>query len=124
MADPLSADRIWQARADTIEGDFPSGTGKLKRVRARLLVKGISAMAAEADEASYQPTQRMVLLRGNVRAAWPAKKAKLHAESVRWSLEKRTLDAHGKIRIDHGQDMIQGNHLHADTELKQLEVTD
>jgi len=115
-------ERLWEAQAELMEGDFPRGQGRLLKVRCRLLENGKTSITASAAEASYRPEKREILLRGGVNAQWPEKAASLNAEQMLWALEQRTIEARGKVRLVHGAEHFQGSRLRADFGLNWFEL--
>jgi LPS export ABC transporter protein LptC len=120
--------QIWDASAEIIEGDFSSGSGRLKKMRARMIEKGKADITASANEATFLPSKRIVVLQGNAKINWPGKLSNLQAQKVKWGLDDHTLIATGKVQIESTQngrkDLLRGDYLQADTDLKSFEIGD
>ncbi len=119
----VKGQRLWEAEADLIKGDFLSGGGKMFGVKCRVLENGKPAITARAREALYLPEQKGILLRGGVKAEWPERAAKVDAEEMLWALDRKTLEAWGNVRVLRGEERLQGNHLKSDLRLDTMELS-
>ncbi len=115
--------RLWEAQADSIEGDFLSGEGRMYKVKCTLLEADKPAVTAEAGEAAYRPDGQEVMLRGDVKAEWPDEGVNIHANQVTFNLEKRTIEARGDVRLSHREEHLQGSLLRTDVALGSVELT-
>lgn len=123
LADP-SGKSVWKAKYGLIEGDFLRGKGKIEKIQATMIENGQPTMMSQADEATYQPQNKKVVMQGNVKTTWLKQKAVLHAQQITMLLAEKLVVAQGNVTFDQQDEHLQGNKLRYDYGLKAFEITD
>lgn len=121
LADP-NGRRQWEAHAELIEGDFAGGQGRMYKVTCRLLEGDKPVLSAQAGEAVYRPKERKVILSGGVKATWAQQPAQVTADRMTWSLDSKTVEAQGNVKVVRGEEQLSGGALRADVGLKTMEL--
>lgn len=121
LTDPKTG-RQWAAQADSIAGDFPSGRGKLRKVKCSISENKKVVINGRAEEATYFPEKKHVLLQGKVWAEWPDRGLHMTADQMTWALETGKIDARGHVKLTRPEEVLTGERLLADIKMKSFEL--
>jgi len=116
-------ERVWEARAESIDLDDEKKVAWLKQVKCTFVKKGRTLLSVQAGSVQVDYQKRVISLADGVRAVSPVTRGSLQADQLTWAAKQKKLSGRGNLKFSQGKVSVTGDSVVADTALKRVKVT-